>query len=1300
VSTSGEGGVFVPITIEDDGASDAVTDLNERLSLLEQAFIKSSAAAAGTSDATKAVGESANVAAGGIAKAGESAVGAAAAFDGLTKHSYLVTRGLSAAGLAGEAAALKIAAASDALKGLAAANPIILAVVAALATLVGGFMYLKSAVDEASKVQSAMEALRIVIEQDGGAWSEQESKIRSWAAALSEASGTPMQTLIADVLRLRDAGQSVDAAMTIVTVSVDAVAAGMGRLRGSTDLAASSQQRLNQFVQAYTQATGGNVAMLGNLDAKLKPLIADHASLSKLTAELNNETKNAIAENHANALAWQQVNGVMGVTKDRIGQEMLPALTMMAHALFNLVDTLGHVEQAWEDWVHSTWELIKGLAMAVIHFSESIADAIQGMINGGDFGNAYAQLKAAGGEIVASGHAIGEEFKDMGKIAWDATHMGVIGTNDMADALRKLALVANATKGIVENATTKPKGGGGTGYVEPASGEEVTVTQRATQATKEYTAAQEALTAAKTAGAARETELEIAVKEATTQQGKAAAEAALATAKTNDLAQQYDVLKTSIATESRTLVDDEHAVQTLSNAHAAATTKIDGFEAAADGAKKQTLAWKERHVALTAAVHNTESALKDAESGVRTLTGAIKEQNAELSSTKDRYHEAAAAAAEAYDAIQLKWNTFVDKELAGLNEERDTYSKTQSEKIEYYANFVATTDTMTEQSEERKEGYFQKELDAYKSMVEQELEARKAEVAQEEQVVSSFLNDLIDQHKSFAEAIKSILADMEKNYVDAFSKAWIGSMSPGSQSAFGALLSPGTSSAESAADAKLQTASATLQTSAQQLGTAAGTQLPNAATQLGNAATALDNVASKIGSGGGTGSSSPWGLEDQNPDTYSTSSGQALVVYQAGADAQTLTSQFNAASPTLGSASAAASIATGVNPWTAPLAGDPMASYALAASGVTNMGWNAASAASIPSQPWGIGVGGPSAPAWGWGQAPGTPPAASPSWMTQGMGYLGEGLMGYGIGSSVNSYMNPNELPGQSSGTWAGLLGGAGDIGGTMVGGPVGGMIGALLGGLVGSLFGSHETPAQEPDVSEPTYGTQWSYGQFVSNMIGSYGTYNGQYVAAQQPYNTAEGGVSMGDQITQELKSLPKNLSPVIEGLAGQLRALEQGDTNANALAIKSESQGMFTLESGATVSVQSYMQMVSQFMNATAGMVPTFQLSRAYPNLNKSTLLQTGEYDPTLTYGPASGVPGSTPPPYYGQPGSGQQQGGPGPVKVDVNVRGIIVSSGDISDKLAVLIAQALQRLNIGTGAGQQNNRLGSGVSGGDWQ
>jgi hypothetical protein len=56
-----------------------------------------------------------------------------------------------------------------------------------------------------------------------------------------------------------------------------------------------------------------------------------------------------------------------------------------------------------------------------------------------------------------------------------------------------------------------------------------------------------------------------------------------------------------------------------------------------------------------------------------------------------------------------------------------------------------------------------------------------------------------------------------------------------------------------------------------------------------------------------------------------------------------------------------------------------------------------------------------------------------------------------------------------------------------------------------------------------------------------------------------------------------------------------------------------MFTLMSGQTVSVQQYMQMMSEFMNATAGMVPTYTLSRMYPNFNKSTLTQTGEYDPT---------------------------------------------------------------------------------------
>jgi hypothetical protein len=221
--------------------------------------------------------------------------------------------------------------------------------------------------------------------------------------------------------------------------------------------------------------------------------------------------------------------------------------------------------------------------------------------------------------------------------------------------------------------------------------------------------------------------------------------------------------------------------------------------------------------------------------------------------------------------------------------------------------------------------------------------------------------------------------------------------------------------------------------------------------------------------------------------------------------------------------------------------------------------------------------------------------------------------------------------------------------------------------------------------------------------MIGTYGTYNGQTIQAQQAYNQYEGGTPEGQQVYQELADLPKNLSPVVEGLASQLRALEDGDTNSNALEIKSESQGMFTLESGATVSVQQYMQMIGEFMSETAGMIPTFQLTRAYPNLNKSTLKQTGEYDPTVSYGPLP--PQGTPPPYYGQPGSpgnpNEQQNRP--IQLTVNITGPVIGGGDIPDKVAQAIAQALQRQDIGTGAGGLSTRLsssrGNGGGGGDW-
>ena len=125
----------------------------------------------------------------------------------------------------------------------------------------------------------------------------------------------------------------------------------------------------------------------------------------------------------------------------------------------------------------------------------------------------------------------------------------------------------------------------------------------------------------------------------------------------------------------------------------------------------------------------------------------------------------------------------------------------------------------------------------------------------------------------------------------------------------------------------------------------------------------------------------------------------------------------------------------------------------------------------------------------------------------------------------------------------------------------------------------------------------------------------------------------------------------------AQQLQALTNGDTASNALNITGEKQGMYTLGSGAQVSVQNFMQMVSQFMTnsgGSAGAIPTFNISRDYQNANASTLAAAGT-----------------------TPGAGIVMG---TGAVVVNVAGSIVGSNGIT-QLATTIGQVLYQQGRGT-------------------
>ncbi|HEY1680225.1 MAG TPA: hypothetical protein VGF98_01095 [Candidatus Tumulicola sp.] len=176
---------------------------------------------------------------------------------------------------------------------------------------------------------------------------------------------------------------------------------------------------------------------------------------------------------------------------------------------------------------------------------------------------------------------------------------------------------------------------------------------------------------------------------------------------------------------------------------------------------------------------------------------------------------------------------------------------------------------------------------------------------------------------------------------------------------------------------------------------------------------------------------------------------------------------------------------------------------------------------------------------------------------------IGGAAQGYALGGMEQTSAG-------NSSDW-GAVGGALGSAASMIPG-IGPIIGALLpaaGGILGGLFGNHETAADEPDV----YDTQ-NYGQFVSNMNGTTGTYNGVTINAQPQYNRADGALPMSQQMVAWAQKNPN------DPLSKQILAL-----GTSGLGIKSEYQGEFTLWNGKQISVTAYEQLGSQWQAKATG-------------------------------------------------------------------------------------------------------------------
>jgi hypothetical protein len=1172
------------ITAQDTGASTILVDVRSHIVAIEQELRSMSTASQGFG---QNLASGAQVGAAGVAQVTKAVSDVKTPLEDVAGRTATLAKGFEAGGIAAAGAASRIAGLAGAFELLHTAAPEILAIIAVITALRESVGFLVASVEDAASSQQSLMRMKGIIQETGGSFSAVAPQAQQFVEALS-AVGVTADQGYASLNHLMEAGASFHDASSELAVGAQMVAAGIGDWSTVTD--------------ALTKAQGvAGDMMLTKLVPGIKEMVHEGSSLGQIMEYIRQRTQDSIASDDSLSGANARLHAEWVALGEIIGQEMLPYLTYLIKGFIGVVIGLQDLAEAQELWARGTVASFKEVGDTGESFFTEIGKLIRDFVadlkgSVSDLGAAYDALKG--------GH-IGDALDDIGKAessfnnlhggtvkatestrdfdaAWtklrqglgDIFHPQVAAAEKLASAMKEIAALAKGVNSLDNNPWSKEpqKGSQSSGYTPPVIADAIQSNKLEAQAQEENAQVSDRLADAKDAAEQAEARLNVAMKLTTSSASEQAAQNELNKQKVADLTGQLGILNPAIAQEQQMLVADNAAKVTAGQQYESLRQHLISVTTALAGQKNISEGTKEAVDQLRGAVDAAKTRYDDASSSVKSLTSEIRTHREEVA--KDSAAITDLANTSAYVAAEMarKWGDYYAKEQADLKEFLDTFRLTNEQKVEYYAEAAAQINGIDHDSEQLRESYLQKYIEAVKATAQQELEAAKQVLDEEKQAVQTTLDDILTEHKSFSDELKSIFDSILKNYVSMLSEMVVKSnWFQGIAHTFGAPTLPGATTQAPASDAQLQQASQALQSAASQ-GSQAATQTSQAATQTGQAATQtgqsatqmsqaatqLDEAASRLGSivSGGTSDAT----DSNNP--------LATLSWVANVSQGTYSSPFYVAESPGGASETLQSIlAAPGGAYSAIAATNPYDQVAQIESQAT------AEEANVP-------VSGVSAAGKGLG------------------GALSGALEGYGIGDMISGLTGENQ-------TWGGVGGAVlGGVGGALFG-PVGSAIGGLVGGLLGGLFGNHEQPWQEPDINQP------GYGQFVSNMIGTYGTYNGQYVAAQSPYNVAQGGTPEGKDVFNELAALPKNLSPALAGLASQLKALERGDTNDNALEIKSEYQGMFTLESGAVVSVQKYMQLIDEFMKEAPNVIQAFTLTRTYPNLDISHLRRNAQGD-----------------------------------------------------------------------------------------
>jgi hypothetical protein len=648
-----------------------------------------------------------------------------------------------------------------------------------------------------------------------------------------------------------------------------------------------------------------------------------------------------------------------------------------------------------------------------------------------------------------------------------------------------------------------------------------------------------------------------------------------------------------------------------------------------------------------------------------------------------------------------------------------THGKSLQEQTAYYEQVLSLLDKNNADQQERYNEVFKKLLDiqtqglqklydaqteaqnklkeAQKTLDDQLDEQRKKELKEAQDDISGFLDDILTKHESFGSALKNIMTNIEKQYVQSISQMITNA--PQLSAIFGVKAAPTAQQnvntaqqalvtadnnvvqAQNAATQNMQTLtqttttanqnSTTLNQTSSTLNSSVGTLNNSMGTVNGtignNLVPALNNLTRAISSGSGSGGSGGLNLNGGlsnilgNSNSFSLGSGSNI-------QPNSMAYLFNTDSPTQYAADTSVA-QTGAQ-------GDASGIPADQINGSDN------------------GLGATKSNGGGFGSYIGSAASIAGGLMTGN-----DTQVAAGVGGAI--------------GTWIGTLGGA-------TGGPLGGAIGTLLGTVLGSFIGPHPSAAQNPDLFESSTG----YGATMADLVGvginaagangtEYNTDSGTaaFIASQgittpgiNSKMTSNQDYSYGLQAmaTYLNNYSATNLPPGIS--ASQFASMQQIlGTNPSDISFGTYNSNIGDLavtgSNGTTDTTYSalgtYLQEIENSQSVAGGSTGVYSLTHSMPNFEKTTMQQIGTFTDGIYKGstPTGTTPASGALTDVG-PGSASSLLGINPNMKDtpktnnvyVTVTGSLIGSGGISE-LTTKIEQMLLQ-NQFSNAGNRNS------------